>query len=62
MGCNEFSDILFRNLGGTTIVLMFGLSIIARQCTNPCLANLLAAGILKHTGKSERGVILGIKS
>ena len=59
LGMYEFSDI-FSELGGTTIVLMFGLSIIGAAMYRSGLANLLAAGILRLTGKSEPGVILGI--
>lgn len=59
LGMYEFSDI-FSELGGTTIVLMIGLSIIGTAMYRSGLANKIASGILKLTGKSERGVVLGI--
>lgn len=59
LGMYEFKDI-FSDLGSSTIVLMFGLSIIGMAMFKSGLASALAEFILRFTGKSERGILSGI--
>lgn len=59
LGMYNFADI-FSQLGSSTVVLMFGLSIIGAAMFYSGLAKGIADFILKFTGKSERGVIAGI--
>lgn len=59
LGMYEFKDI-FSDLGSSTIVLMFGLSIIGMAMFKSGLASALAECILRFTGKSERGILSGI--
>lgn len=58
-GLYDFSEI-FSDLGSSTVVLMFGLSIIGAAMFYSGLASAIANFILKFTGETERGVIAGI--
>lgn len=59
LGMYDFADI-FSELGSSTVVLMFSLSIIGAAMFYSGLASAIASFILRFTGKSERGVIAGI--
>lgn len=59
LGMYSFKDI-FSEMGSTTIVLMFGLSIIGMAMFKSGLASTLAEFILRLTGKNERGILVGI--
>ncbi len=59
LGMYEFKDI-FSDLGSSTIVLMFGLSIIGMAMFKSGLASTLADCVLRLTGRSERGILTGI--
>lgn len=59
LGMYEFKNI-FSDLGSSTVVLMFGLSIIGMAMFKSGLASALAEFILRFTGKSERGILSGI--
>ena len=59
LGLYKFENI-FSDLGSSTMVLMFGLSIIGMAMYKSGLASTMANFVLRLTGKSERGVILGI--
>jgi sodium-dependent dicarboxylate transporter 2/3/5 len=58
-GLYEFKNI-FSGLAGSTTVLLFGLGIIGTAMYKTGLAETIARFILKMTGKSERGVLVGI--
>ena len=59
LGMSSFSDIL-KNIGSSTAVLIISLSILGAALFHSGLAKKIASGILKVTGRSEKGVILGI--
>lgn len=59
LGMYSFSDI-FKDMGSSTIVLMFGLSIIGAAMFHSGLASAIANFIMRFTGNTERGVIIGI--
>ena len=59
LGMSSFKDIL-KNIGSSTAVLIISLSILGAALFHSGLAHRIAAGILKVTGRSERGVTLGI--
>lgn len=59
LGMYNFKDIM-KNVGSTTAVLIISLSILGAALFHSGLAQKIANGILKVTGHSERGVILGI--
>lgn len=59
LGMYEFGDI-FSELGSSTVVLMFSLSIIGMAMFKSGLATTLAEFVLRFTGRSETGVLLGI--
>lgn len=59
LGMSSFSEIL-KNIGSSTAVLIISLSILGAALFHSGLAKKIASGILKITGRSEKGVILGI--
>ena len=59
LGMSSFSEIL-KNIGSSTAVLIISLSILGAALFHSGLAKKIASGILKVTGRSEKGVILGI--
>ena len=59
LGMSGFSEIL-KNIGSSTAVLIISLSILGAALFHSGLAKKIASGILKVTGRSEKGVILGI--
>lgn len=59
LGMYEFKEI-FSEMGSTTIVLMFGLSIIGMAMFKSGLASTLAEFVLRLTGRSESGILIGI--
>lgn len=59
LGMSGFSDIL-KNIGSSTAVLIISLSILGAALFHSGLAKRIATAILKVTGRSEKGVILGI--
>lgn len=59
LGMYSFKDI-FSDLGSSTIVLMFGLSIIGMAMFKSGLASALAEFVLRLTGKNETGILAGI--
>ena len=59
LGMYEFSKI-FSSLGSTTIVLLFGLSIIGAAMFKSGLAKAIATRLLRMTGGSKRGVLIAI--
>lgn len=59
LGMYNFKEI-FSELGNSTAVLMFGLSIIGMAMFKSGLATTLAEFVLRFTGRNERGILVGI--
>ena len=59
LGMYNFADIL-TGIGTTTAVLILSLTIIGTALFRSGLAQKMAASALKLTGRSERGIIIGI--